>query len=278
MHRPYRYCFVIHGTVSALDHFSELDIISNILMPLIPEKIQMPGSLESIQERRTLADEVFHKLRDGIIDGTLQPGQWLRQEGLAQDLGVSQMPVREALKRLVAEGLAERIPYRGVKVVEFDAEDILDMFTIRMVLESLAARFAATAISDADLDRLRENVNRAAGLTGQSQMAERRQLNAEFHLVICRASERRFLTHQVEALWSWFPSVMLYEGMRRQEELSLARLERESREHTAILVALERRDAHLAEKTIRQHIRNVCVELAEVLGLPKEALATLDAL
>ena len=77
----------------------------------------MPDRLESIQSHRPLTDIVFERLRDAIIDGRLEAGQWLRQEPLAQELGVSQMPVREALKRLVAEGLAVRIPYKGVKVV-----------------------------------------------------------------------------------------------------------------------------------------------------------------
>jgi DNA-binding GntR family transcriptional regulator len=71
----------------------------------------------------------------------------------------------------------------------------------------------------------------------------------------------------VESLWAWFPSVMLYEGMRRQEELSPARLAREHEEHRAILAALEARDANRAEAETRQHIRNLAQELAEVLGI-----------
>jgi DNA-binding GntR family transcriptional regulator len=71
----------------------------------------------------------------------------------------------------------------------------------------------------------------------------------------------------VEALWSWFPSVMLYEGMRRQEELLPSRLAREQEEHRDILAALEQRDAAQAEAATRQHIRNLLQELAEVLGV-----------
>ncbi len=235
----------------------------------------MSDSFEPVDDYRPLGDVIFHKLRDAIIGGTLQPGQWLRQETLAQELGVSQMPVRDALKRLVAEGLAVRIPYKGVKVVEFSPQDIVDMCTVRLVLESLAVRFATPLMTNEALARLQENLRQAAGCTSQDQMAQRRELNTDFHLSICRASGHRYLVHQVESLWRWFPSVMLYEGMRRQEELSPARLERESQEHQAILSALEKRDAEQAVAETRRHIRHLAEELTAVLGLSKEAIEPL---
>jgi DNA-binding GntR family transcriptional regulator len=238
----------------------------------------MPNQLESIQNHRPLADLVFERLRDSIIDGRLKRGQWLRQETLAQELAVSQMPVREALKRLVAEGLAERIPYKGVKVVEFSPEDIVDICTARLVLEGLAVHFAIPLITPETLERLKENVKEAEGYTGQDQMAKRRELNNEFHLSICRASGRQYLVRLLEVVWSWFPSVMLYEGMFLQEELLPARLERERREHWAILEALERRDTEQAEEEIRRHIRNLSQELTEVLGIPKEVVEPLETL
>jgi DNA-binding GntR family transcriptional regulator len=235
------------------------------------------GGDQAIDSHRPMGDVVYHRLRDAIIDGRLTPGQWLRQEALAQELGISQMPVREALKRLVGEGLAERIAYRGVRVVEFSPADIVDMFAMRLVLESLAVRYATPLLPAAELARLKANLDEAAGYTGQEQMAYRRKLNDEFHLAICRASGHRYLIRQVEALWSWFPSVMLYEGMRRQEALSATRLAREQAEHRAILAALEQGDADRAEAATRQHIRNLLQELSEVLGLPQE-LAELPVL
>jgi len=225
-----------------------------------------------IDDHHTLSDTVFHQLRNAIIDGRLEPGQWLRQETLAQDLGVSQMPVREALKRLVAEGLAERLPYRGVRVVEFTPEDIVDMFTVRMILESLAVRFATPRITEEAIEHLEDNLREAAGYNTQAQMARRRELNTEFHLTVCRASGRRYLVHQIETLWSWFPSTMLYEGMRRQADLSPARLARENEEHWGILTALRGRDAQAAEEEMRQHIRNLSRELTEVLGISQDLI------
>jgi len=238
----------------------------------------MSDQLESIQSHRPLTDVVFERLRDAILDSRLKAGQWLRQETLAQELGVSQMPVREALKRLVAEGLAVRIPYKGVKVVEFSPEDIVDICTVRLVLEGLAVRLATPLITDEELKRLKENLREQEGYTSQDQIARRRQLNTEFHLSICQASGRRYLVRLLEMLWRWFPSVMLYEGAFRQEELLSARMDREMREHWAMLEALERRDAQQAEEETRRHIRNLSQELTEVLGIPKEVVKLLETL
>ena len=238
----------------------------------------MSDQLESIQSHRPLTDVVFERLHDAIIDGRLKAGQWLRQETLAQELGVSQMPVREALKRLVAEGLSVRIPYKGVKVVEFSPEDIVDICTVRLVLEGLAVRLATHLITDEQLKWLKENLREQEGYTSQDQIARRRQLNTEFHLSICQASGRRYLVRLLEMLWRWFPSVMLYEGAFRQEELLPARMDREMREHWAMLEALERRDAQQAEEETRRHIRNLSQELTEVLGIPKEVVELLETL
>ncbi len=247
-------------------------------MALSSTDTNQTDTFDPVGDYHPLGDIVFQKLRDAIIDGRFKPGQWLRQEALAQELGVSQMPVRDALKRLVAEGLAVRLPYKGVKVIEFSPQDIVDMCTVRLVLESLAVRFATSLISSKELTRLKENLRQAALCTDQAHMARRRELNTDFHLAICRASGHRYLVHQVETLWRWFPSVMLYEGMRRQEELSPLRLELESREHAAILAALEAREADQAVAATRQHILNISEELTAVLGLPQEALAALRQL
>jgi DNA-binding GntR family transcriptional regulator len=245
---------------------------------MVPRDSDLQISIRLNQSHQPLADVVFESLRQAIIDGRLKAGQWLRQETLATELGVSQMPVREALKRLIGEGLAVRIPYRGVKVVEFSAEDIVDICTSRLVLEGLAARFAAHLITPQELDCLQRNLEEASRYTEQHQMSKRREMNHEFHLGISRASGRQYLVRLTEALWSWFPSVMLYEGMYRQETFLPARLEREIREHHAIVAALEKRDAKQAEEVTRQHVRNLSQELVELLDIPLDVVEPLEAI
>jgi DNA-binding GntR family transcriptional regulator len=238
----------------------------------------LPLHISLPQGHQPLADAVFESLRQAIIDGRLSAGQWLRQETLASEMGVSQMPVREALKRLVGEGLAVRIPYHGVKVAEFSAQDIVDICTSRLVLEGLAARFAAPLVTDQDLDYLRRNLEEASQYTAQHQMSKRREMNGSFHMTISRASGRQYLARLINALWSWFPSVMLYEGMFRQEAFLPARLEREMKEHWAILAALEKRDPDEAEKATRSHIRNLSQELTELLNVPLDVVEPLEAI
>jgi len=230
------------------------------------------------QSHQPLADLVFENLRDAIIEGRLESGQWLRQETLAQELGVSEMPVREALKRLEVEGLAKRIPYKGVKVVEFSAEDIVDISTNRFVLESLAIRIAAPQITDEELNHLENILNESDRCTDPEQIARRRELNMEFHISISRASRRDYLIRLVELVWKWFPSVMLYEGMLRQRELLPKRLEQENKEHWAILSALRQRNAQLAEDMVRRHVQNLSHELIEILGIPEDVVRPLDEL
>lgn len=240
-----------------------------------------PGAQFSIrlpQGHQPLADAVFESLRQAIIDGRLPAGQWLRQETLASELGVSQMPVREALKRLVAEGLAVAIPYHGVRVVEFSAKDVVDICTSRLVLEGLAARFAASLITSDELDDLKRSLEEASQYTAQHQMSKRREMNERFHLAICQASDRQYLVRLIETLWSWFPSVMLYEGMYRQEAFLPDRLEREMKEHWTIVAALEKRDPAEAEAATRTHIRNLSQELTELLDVPLDVVEPLEAI
>ena len=157
--------------------------------------------MEAPDGYRSLSDVAFLRLRDAIIDGRLKPGQWLRQEALARELGMSQMPVREALRRLVIEGLAERIAYRGVRVVEFTAADVADMFTVRLVLESLAVRFATPAIAAPEIQRLKDLLRRAEGLGD----AERNELAANAEGFVQQAK-----VEVVATQWRWLG--------RREEE------------------------------------------------------------
>src|SRR5512145_1119552 len=95
--------------------------------------------LEEYPSHRQLRKHVAEQIRSAILTGQFKPGEWLRQEKLAQELNVSQMPVREALKELVADGLVEHVPYRGARVVEFVADDVMDLYEHRAFLEGRAA-------------------------------------------------------------------------------------------------------------------------------------------
>src|SRR5947208_3044143 len=104
----------------------------------------------------TAQDVVLNSMREAILTATLPPGMRLRQEKLAQMFGTSRIPVREALRALEYEGLVTSIPYRGFTVTELDADDIEEVYDLRILLESHAVRLAVPLMTDEDLRMLEE--------------------------------------------------------------------------------------------------------------------------
>ncbi len=210
----------------------------------------MDGTASHRQLHKLVADN----LRSAILNGKIKPGEWLRQERLAQEYQVSQMPVREALKELSAEGLVEHVPYRGVRVVEFSPEDISDLYACRSFMEGLAARAAAAAITREEMARLRELQSQMEVALQSPVQPEFTELNRRFHRLIFSASRRTYLTRTLNQLWDAFPS-MLWGNFARTAGRSLPeRDQADIQEHEAIIEALERRDGAAAEQRIRQHI------------------------
>ena len=104
--------------------------------------------------RKPMKDEIFDILHQRIIAGQYASGRWLRQEEISSQLGVSMTPVREALDLLVSAGLAERVPYRGVRIIEPSKQEIVDSYGMRLLLESAAVYAAALCISGAQVAKL----------------------------------------------------------------------------------------------------------------------------
>jgi DNA-binding GntR family transcriptional regulator len=203
---------------------------------------------------KQLPQWIAEQIRAEILEGRLKPGEWLRQERLAQEHGVSQMPVREALKKLASEGLVEHVPYRGVRVVEFSVADVEDLYTCRSFIEGMAARFAAASISDEELDELRALATRMAACETPKDLHEYRELNRRFHGVIFTASRRSYLVRTLAQLWSAFPT-MLWSNVPRVAIASVPERDQpDVEEHAAIIAALAARDPAAAERAVRTHI------------------------
>lgn len=203
---------------------------------------------------RQLRHLVAERLRAAILDGALLAGEWLRQERLAQEYGVSQMPVREALKELAAEGLVEHVPYRGVRVVAFSPGDVADLYAHRAFLEGRAAHAAATAISADELAELRCLVDAMRAHMAHEQISTYRTLNRQFHQLIVAASRRPYLVRSLGQIWAAFPSMLWSNFMSTALHPLPGRDERDPQEHAAILDALARHDAAAAETCARLHI------------------------
>ena len=213
------------------------------------------------QLRRIVAD----RLRAMIAQGELRAGEWLRQERLARALGMSFTPIREALKQLEAEGLVEHVPYRGVRVVSLSLDDLLDIYSMRSVLEGLAAASAAERITEAQLEELRTLDRRMQTLTGLENLGEVRTLNQRFHLLIVEASGRKYLIRTLNAIWTWFPT-MLWSQFLPENSDPPERESEDNAEHSLILAALEAHDADAAREASQRHIERARRTLLTFIG------------
>jgi DNA-binding GntR family transcriptional regulator len=197
---------------------------------------------------------VASRLRHDILEGRIKPGEWLRQGALARTMGVSGMPVREALRLLASEGLLEHVPYKGFRVVAFSPADVEDLYTCRAFIEGLAARHAATGITREQVDELEELHVRMARCRTPQDLAEYRELNRRFHAIIFGASGRSYLVRTLAQLWSAFPTMLWSNIPRVATESVPGREEPDVIEHAAIVSALRAGDPEAAERAVRAHI------------------------
>lgn len=220
---------------------------------------------DATASHRQLYQIVTEHLRSAILEGKFRPGEWLRQQRIADALGVSQMPVREALKTLAAEGVVEYIPYRGARVVGVSSEDVVDLYAQRSFLEGRAARAAAHSITEKDLVQLRTiHVQMHGQMT--SSLSRYSSLNRRFHQIIYTASQRDYLIHALDQMWSTFMTTMMSCYAQISAEELEAREAQDLMEHGDIIAALESGDGERAEQVMRRHIEMNCEELIAALG------------
>jgi len=241
---------------------------------------QTNSTLDSheILRKRSLTDEVYDILYSKIIAGKYSAGDWLRQEDISIQLGVSQTPVREAFDRLVASGLAERVPFRGVRVPKLEPKEIVDAFIMRLVLENMAVRISAKIIQPDEVKKLLETVENTANLLSLEDMSELRQLNKEFHAGIVDSAQSPLLNKLYEMATNSFPDWMLYEYMFRHPELLQISLKREYLEHKAIIDALANNDSQEASLQVTNHIRNLGNEIEMYLDISGESIREIEKL
>ena len=195
----------------------------------------------------SVVDQVHAALREQILSGELERGSRLPQETLAAEFGVSRTPLREALRRLAAEGLVTLQPNYGATVSQLDFGDMRDAWTARLVIEPPAARMGAERRPEPELDRMQAAIDhqRAVGDPAASLDA-----NRDFHLALVAASGNPHLIHLAELLWVARISVAIYTAQAAQVGGTAAW----SNEHDGILAAMRAGDGDAAERLTREHI------------------------
>jgi DNA-binding GntR family transcriptional regulator len=200
----------------------------------------------------SLADQAYRSLREGIVTGVFSAGERITERGLADRLGVSATPVREAMRRLEQERLIERVSPRVVRVVDHSAETVQELMYAEAVLRSLEARFAASRITDEALDRMEGIVRRMSDDMASVDAAEARRLARQFDIEIERAADNAVLRSMIQALSVFGHERWLryMDTIRVDPDLRDRRLQ----DHAEILDALRSRDPDGVEAVFRRHV------------------------
>ena len=159
-----------------------------------------PGPLQVLQERKSLGQHVFDNLKQAIIRGNITPGEWLVESHIAQMLGISRTPVREAIHKLERERLIERQPRGGFTVLGLGRDDIEETFGIRSVLEGYAARLATVKHQTEELKALEKKVAEFQTCLNQSHLDVLPGINTEFHDLLYALSKSPRLIHMINGL------------------------------------------------------------------------------
>ncbi|WP_370282490.1 GntR family transcriptional regulator [Pseudooceanicola sp.] len=214
-----------------------------------------PPSTETAS-RPLHGDSVHERLREEIRSGALPPGARLTETELAARLAVSRTPVREAIRRLEAEGLVDHQPRLGAVVRSMDYPEIMELYEMRTVLEGTAARLAARAASPMELEELRA-INADMAAAGASAALAR--LNRQFHARLLDAARNRFLVRSMASV----EAALLILGPSAMERPDRAAEAVE--EHRAVLEAMAARDGAAAEAAMRAHMERAQLTRLRIL-------------
>ena len=210
---------------------------------------------EGDSQSGSLRGRVFSQLQNDILNGLYEPGDSLIETKLSDELGVSRTPIREALRQLELEGLVQSIPNKGVIVKGVSTQDIQDIYTIRMLIEGLAARWAAEKITAQELEELKEAVDLEEFYTTRNDSSHLLQFDTRFHDIIFKASKSKPLMHTLSTFHHYVQKA------RKLSMSSPVRAAEVLEEHKAILQAIIDKDAYKAERLTTEHVKNASSNL-----------------
>ncbi len=194
---------------------------------------------------------VSNYIRDAILAGHLAQGARLREIELAQKLGISRSPLREAFRILESEGLLEVVPRKGVFVVKTSPEEAQEVYEVRSLIEGYGARLAASRIQEQELERMRRLLAQMRRVSLDNRYWDYQATSLEFHDTFMKASGNRKLFALYAQTRKFLLRIQaLAPGEHRVSQESVE-------EHSRILKALEKRDPDAAEAAARRHVGNV---------------------
>ncbi|WP_331768996.1 GntR family transcriptional regulator (plasmid) [Embleya sp. NBC_00888] len=203
---------------------------------------------EQLPVVKSKADLVYESLRKAIAQGDIAPGERVNMDELARTLGVSKIPIREAVKRLEADGLVVSRVHSGVTVATIDVTEMRGVFLAREAIEALIARLAAEHVTEGLLADLESAQDAMRDALGAGEVVRLPELNSQFHRALALAGGYRILGELTEQL------LMTVRRFRITAPMDAGNWRQVVAEHDAILDALRRRDPQAAEDAARTHI------------------------
>jgi len=228
--------------------------------------------LAPLTDQRSLQERTYQSLRSALLDGDYLPGERIYEAAIAQALGVSRNPVREAVRRLQQDGLLEVRPHYGIYVATIPLEEIEDVYRIRAALEATAASLAAERMTDAEVEELGRILERQQAAAAKSAVLPRERASVvqadRFHHAIhigAKSPRLLVLLEQIYAQVSHFRNLTL--RLPGRAAVSAAG-------HATIFEAIRARDADAADRTMRAHIDDARQALIRHVGDSQPATGT----
>lgn len=208
----------------------------------------------------TKLEVVYNVLRDNIVSGNLAPGTRLIISKIAKDLGVSEIPVREAIRMLEVQNFVTMTPHSGAQVVKFDVEVVREIYAIRGMLEGFAARTAMPFIKGKVLEDVNKCLDRMSKALEEDNVKKYGELNRQFHELIYQQSPIRRLKKMIDDVWDGS------ERTRVVFRLSNDRPKESLQEHYELVDAIVKNDGDRVEKLMRDHRQRVAAILIDHLS------------
>jgi DNA-binding GntR family transcriptional regulator len=200
----------------------------------------------TIEKHQTLREKIVESLREAIIKGGLKAGEHVAETDVAERLGISRTPVREAFRQLESEGFLTVAPRRGAVVSPVVEKDVMEFYTIKSILEGYAARVATARLTERDIRRMEELNNDLENYARKGDAKGCTRVHNEFHEVFLLACGNEKLHRLVQKLVQQF--------QRFRISLTVTgKLERSIAQHRAIVEAFKARDADLAERLVKEN-------------------------
>lgn len=208
--------------------------------------------------RSNLSGDAYTFVRKLVLDGDgFRPGEKISVEKLSRDLGVSRTPLWGAINRLQAEGILDVVPRLGVYVVKYDRKRALEIYLIREALEGVAARSLSATITEAQISRLEENIKAQKQFLKSNRMSLYFNASLGFHELIASMTGNGALEKILESVYAQV------RAMRIQQKFVPTHLPRSCDDHDELLNAFRKRNANLAEKLARSHIRDLADDIEQ---------------